>query len=377
MIDHTNKSALFLPSGCLTPSALESLASGNLREEELHSCQEHLEHCALCSDSLAGLRSWLTSHPPATPVAEIQMEIVDHKRAKRQLVPHSKKHFSEKISGINKRVQNRVEVHKETQNKRTELSFPSPYRWLSLAASIVLFFGVYYLVRMKPPDKETALAKQTVTVTDQQAYQDTGRSAVATPQRVTSSEKESSSPAPGEPAVASVEMDSDIIEDDNIMEYQAVDEVQEVVSLEYKAPPAPDVPAAANESLAVSGISQKSKRSVVLTPAREENSEIFSVVEEPPVFPGGAESMNRFILENIRYPETAKESGMEGVVHIRFIVDTNGVIRNARVVRGISRDFDEEALRMINNMPSWVPGKQGGKPVASEMEIPVRFKIGR
>lgn len=106
-----------------------------------------------------------------------------------------------------------------------------------------------------------------------------------------------------------------------------------------------------------------------------QKEEIFTVVEKMPEFPGGEKALMDFLAKNIRYPETAKDLGIQGTVYISFIVDTYGNITNVEVLRGIGGGCDEEAARVVGKMPRWSPGKQGGRPVKVQYRLPIRFAL--
>jgi protein TonB len=106
-----------------------------------------------------------------------------------------------------------------------------------------------------------------------------------------------------------------------------------------------------------------------------DEEEIFQIVEEQPSFPGGEEARLRWLSNNIRYPAIARESGIQGTVFIQFVVERDGSITDARVVRGIGGGCDEEALRAVQNMPRWTPGKQRSRPVRVLFMMPVRFTL--
>ena len=99
--------------------------------------------------------------------------------------------------------------------------------------------------------------------------------------------------------------------------------------------------------------------------------------EVPPQFPGGMSAMGSFIRRNYRYPREAQSSNIEGKVYVQFVVNADGSISNPRVIRGIGGGCDEEALRLVSMMPNWVPGKQGGQPVASFHAVPITFRLLR
>jgi len=120
------------------------------------------------------------------------------------------------------------------------------------------------------------------------------------------------------------------------------------------------------------------KAPVVATQVVEEEvaeAEIFTVVEEAPSYPGGDEARIRFLQENIKYPQMARESGIQGTVYVTFVVEKNGSVTDVKVLRGIGGGCDEEAIRVIQAMPPWNPGKQRGKPVRVQFNMPIKFTL--
>ena len=104
-------------------------------------------------------------------------------------------------------------------------------------------------------------------------------------------------------------------------------------------------------------------------------AEIFTVVEEQPTYPGGEEARMRYLQENIKYPEEAKELGIQGRVFVTFVVEVDGSITDVRVLRGIGGGCDQEAIRVVKGMPKWVPGKQRGVPVRVQFNLPIKFTL--
>lgn len=108
------------------------------------------------------------------------------------------------------------------------------------------------------------------------------------------------------------------------------------------------------------------------------NSSDLIVFKEPELmaeFPGGTNGLMMWLSENIRYPENAQKNNIQGKVVVRFIVEKDGSIRNAEIVRGVDQDLDEEALRVVKLMPKWNPGKYKGEPVASYFYLPINFNL--
>jgi protein TonB len=103
--------------------------------------------------------------------------------------------------------------------------------------------------------------------------------------------------------------------------------------------------------------------------------QIFVFVEDQPGYPGGDAARIKYLQENIKYPEMAKESGIQGIVYVTFVVEKDGRITSVKVLRGIGGGCDEEAVRVIKKMPKWKPGKQRGRSVRVQFNMPVRFVL--
>lgn len=101
--------------------------------------------------------------------------------------------------------------------------------------------------------------------------------------------------------------------------------------------------------------------------------EIF--VQEMPEFPGGDPERQKFLADNISYPDEASQTGIQGTVYVQFVVDSKGNITDVKILRGIGGGCDEEALRVIKMMPQWHPGRQNGKTVRVLYNMPIVFKI--
>lgn len=114
---------------------------------------------------------------------------------------------------------------------------------------------------------------------------------------------------------------------------------------------------------------------VAPAPVEEDIEEIFEVVEESPEFGPGADKLNKYLADNIRYPELAQENGIQGRVIVQFIVERDGSIAQVQVVRGVDTSLDKEAMRVVKEMPKWKPGKQRGKPVRTKFTLPVQFRL--
>jgi TonB family protein len=105
------------------------------------------------------------------------------------------------------------------------------------------------------------------------------------------------------------------------------------------------------------------------------DEDVFIIVEEMPEYEGGKAALRQFLADNIKYPVEASENAIQGRVYIQFVVEKDGTCGRAKVVRGVDPSLDTEALRVVNTMPKWKPGKQRGQNVAVAYTIPVNFQL--
>ena len=101
------------------------------------------------------------------------------------------------------------------------------------------------------------------------------------------------------------------------------------------------------------------------------------IAEDEPEFPGGMEALYKFIQDNVQYPQLALENGIEGKVYVTFVVEKDGSITNPRLLRDIGGGCGQEAIRVVKMMPKWTPGKQQGKTVRVQFNLPVTFTLSQ
>lgn len=99
------------------------------------------------------------------------------------------------------------------------------------------------------------------------------------------------------------------------------------------------------------------------------------IQEMMPYAQGGEAGMMQFIIYNVEYPQKAKNKGISGAVYVTFVIDKKGKVKDARILRGVSQELDEEAMRVINSMPPWTPGFQGGFPVNVQFNLPIKYRL--
>jgi len=106
-----------------------------------------------------------------------------------------------------------------------------------------------------------------------------------------------------------------------------------------------------------------------------EEAEVFFIVEDMPEFPGGEPALRKWLASQIKYPVIAQENGIQGKVYVTFVVGKDGSTSNATIARGVDPSLDKEALRVVNALPKWKPGKQRGKPVNVSYTVPINFVL--
>ena len=107
----------------------------------------------------------------------------------------------------------------------------------------------------------------------------------------------------------------------------------------------------------------------------ETEQQPFVVVEEMPMFPGGDPALLAYIAANTQYPEIAKENNIQGKVIVRFCVTSKGGVNQVSVLKGVDPELDKEAMRVVTTLPTFKPGKQGGKPVPVWYMVPIAFTL--
>ena len=127
------------------------------------------------------------------------------------------------------------------------------------------------------------------------------------------------------------------------------------------------------DELVVVGYGKSDSESAVEN--KKVEGEVFTVVEVQPEFPGGVKELMRYLGSYIKYPAVAQEAGIQGRVIVQFVVGKDGSIINPKIIRGVDSSLDNEAIRVVQSMPSWTPGKQKGQAVNVKYTLPVTFRL--
>lgn len=94
-----------------------------------------------------------------------------------------------------------------------------------------------------------------------------------------------------------------------------------------------------------------------------------------PQYPGGEEAMQKYLADNMKYPQTAIDNGIEGIVDVAFVVKTDGSIGAIKIVRMVDPDLETEAIRLVKGMPAWIPAEKNGAPVDAQTQVDINFVL--
>ena len=106
-----------------------------------------------------------------------------------------------------------------------------------------------------------------------------------------------------------------------------------------------------------------------------QTNKVYDKVEVMPEYPGGMEALFEYMKNNVKYPEKAKEQKIEGRVVVGFIVEKDGSVTDVHIAKSIDPSLDKEAIRLVESMPKWIPGKSNGSNVRCKYTIPITFKL--
>jgi len=393
MNDMSKKSsALFMPSGCLTGDALMLFVSGSLKGAAFTKAQKHIAECPLCTDAVEGLRMWLKENKPDESPAGLTDSLKPETSRLSENPPYAGAHSNEiSLNPVNKfhtrtdilndRIKQRLHAHAINDAKEKGRLSYKPFVWLAAAASIVLLIGSFYVVWIQNHFDSQKLVKQRASemaILESQVSSDTlilslpaNKTVLAMKMKKENGTQKSTQAT-----------EPEVIGDVEVLNQDDLSIVSEMAALPETLP-AQEVPVTKEESKTVTADkanvapASKNARTAIMKKAEieDESKSIFTVVEEIPSFPGGEAERNKFLAENIVYPQQAVENGIQGTVYVSFIVNSDGKIEDVKILRGIGSGCDEEALRVLKMMPPWHPGKQNGRTVRVRYTMPVSFKL--
>jgi len=419
MNKNTNN-GLFLPSGCLNLKGF-ALAASTTPGPEKDQVMEHLNGCSFCRDALEGyqmldavtfeeetsalIASLDELQPLHSPQNELQPGSAPAFEGRRfpRLSPEEIRQFTAQVHARSAAAQSPGDDEVATKGL---LTLFRKYKPALVAAGLLLILtaGSWYLLSELTPTRinhELAVNKPAVSKTEHQksgALSD--KEALIQPQAnepapknnsalTENHHKQAPSPAPAASGTITV-VDDDVIADELQIDAEATvladtdisvaaettSALTEQTSGQIQSPASSETKELTKQNQGI--ISRKTGKITRAEMNVEEEiaeAEIFTVVEETPQFPGGQDALMQYLAKNISYPARAVEAAVSGIVYVTFVVNADGTLGNIRVLRGIGSGCDEEAVRVIKQMPRWIPGKQRGKPVKVQFNLPIKFSL--
>jgi TonB family protein len=416
-MDSKREHTLFSPSGCLTEDCLLLNKLGMLSEDDYIHIKNHLEFCELCAAAVDGYEI-ADQALFSEDVEMLNLEstnMAGKEDFQEPAIPETSgfegprfpRLSQEEIRDFTNRIKATTPGPAIVKPEPARASFLRRYRTELIAAILLLLIGfgsrqVYLQLRNTGNTGISAVSiPDTLTATEERTDHGSpglpavpGKDGISPPPETKASElivlendsedtdlsisPELSIPIEDkEKATAVAEAGAPPVLSESARENETVSDsfISMKVQSDISANKLADqkVPAGTNEAVAFGKTGNNRKRTQVKEEAAE--AEIFTVVEESPQFPGGDEERIRFLTENISYPHEAREASIQGTVYITFVVEKDGTIEDVRVLRGIGGGCDEEAVRVIRKMPRWSPGKQRGKPVRVQFNMPIKFSM--
>jgi TonB family protein len=313
--------------GCLSKDEMMRYLRKELTPQQVTNADAHLAACEFCREAFDGMKDFLCHKTPET------LESV--------------------LTELDREVKIKIENKVTDYHKNRRAPGHKIFYWILPVVSIIIISCIYFLFFRK--DQTKTIIKESPQVI---ILQSPGKDTLTPPPSLAKQEK-----------MKNVRLETKVISQDITRDNRE----NKIDKLLNKTPE--------NRETEINPSSAKENVIVLENPApRETNntigkSEIFTVVEEQPQYPGGEKAQLKFLNENIIYPKEARDLGIQGKVYLTFVVETDGTISDTRILRGIGGGCDEEAIRVIKAMPKWIPGKQRGVPVRVQFSIPVKFVL--
>ena len=404
-MNQTPENKLFTPSGCFSAEGLSLFSNGLLSAEEMVMAESHLKSCELCRMALEGFQ---TSNP-ADFEADLNellagFEMKPKPVSEEIVLPHAAafegprfpRLSQEEIRQFSREILQKAEKASEAPAASDYTAAPkgNPFykrHYTSLiAAAVMLLLAIggwqLYTGLVRQKEQNIVAQGQVENKAETEAIVPDALPEISPQERAITVEKKPAGPQKHQQLViVEDKVSAEAVENDFMVEMPE----PEIVTKEAEPLPPSAQGAAVNieESSSVplarlevvnTGLKKENRKATALEEAEMEEvaeDELFVVVEVMPEFPGGQEALQKFLAENLKYPEERLKSSSSGTVYVSFEVDTSGKISNPVILRGIGKAFDDEVLRVIGLMPKWKPGLQRSKPVRVRMTLPVKFII--
>ena len=370
--------SLFNSSGCLSLEAINHYHTGKLGDLELQQVKQHLAECEICTDELDGYT------------------YLPDQRKQRHLV-----------NSIRKKIKSRYSARSFRSMSRRDRKINPTLVYISAAATVLIILGIYGILNTDIFNQDNLVAEQIqegeserkeiisqveepLSETTQEALTDKPRQSDSFEPASRIQEEEIPEETVRITGIVKMEEEIDTEFDDNLaLVMDVIDEAEPMDTFiidEVKDIGGVDAVAAAGESASRKAAAMPAKA----VPVYEEKQAklkmepadtlirdlIYTDVDEMPEFTKiGYKDFEEYIQKNLTYPLKAKEDGISGQVLVQFIVDETGKVRTVEIKKGIDPVLDQEAARVINSSPKWMPGKKEGRKVAVQLVYPVLFQL--
>ena len=370
--------SLFNSSGCLSLEAINHYHTGKLGDLELQQVKQHLAECEICTDALDGYT------------------YLPDQRKQRHLV-----------NSIRKKIKSRYSARSFRSMSRRDRKINPTLVYISAAATVLIILGIYGILNTDIFNQDNLVAEkiqegeserkeiisqveEPLSETTQEALTDKPRQSDSFEPASRIQEEEIPEETVRITGIVKMEEEIDTEFDDNLaLVMDVIDEAEPMDTFiidEVKDIGGVDAVAAAGESASRKAAAMPAKA----VPVYEEKQAklkmepadtlirdlIYTDVDEMPEFTKiGYKDFEEYIQKNLTYPLKAKEDGISGQVLVQFIVDETGKVRKVEIKKGIDPVLDQEAARVINSSPKWMPGKKEGRKVAVQLVYPVLFQL--
>lgn len=404
-MNQTPENKLFTPSGCFSAEGLSLFSNGLLSAEEMVMAEAHLKSCELCRLALEGFQ---TSNPVEFEADLNELlagfEMSPKPLSEEMVLPHAAafegprfpRLSQEEMRQFSREILQKAEKAAAAPAALDNIETPKGNTFYKrhftslIAAAVMLLLAIagwqLYIGLFRQKEQNIVAQVQKENKAEPETIALDAPLAISPQEKAPIVEKK--------PAVALKYQQPVIVEDNETTGGVVNDLMVEMPEPEIVAEKAEPLPPSA-QSAAVSieessllpqarseavntGLKQENRKDTALEGAEMEEvaeNELFTVVEVMPEFPGGQEALQKFLAENLKYPEEGLKSSFSGTVYASFEVDTNGRVINPKILQGIGKAFDDEVLRVIGLMPKWKPGLQRSKPVRVRVNLPVKFSI--
>lgn len=371
---------LFLSSGCISEEGFRLYLANRLDVDSCDLISSHTANCELCSSALEGFK------------------ILAEKKSPDEITTL--------LSDIKDKLDTRVIQEKESFLQKSTFDYKSAI--IAIAASIVIIIGTYFLILLFTPEQNQHFA-----VTDKRHNPLPFEYEEQKPSLSTNQPSSPNTQQPGKKSLTITYLTHSLSYDNKtIMNISdSIDKISEITKnslavvddiksglkdttileknqnmsgnlagyedskVVYEQQQLIPVKTEAKDEYRIIGTKSKKSMARQKTQVIDNVDGVFVNVDEMPSFPGGEDSLRKYINKNLHYPSRAKKKRLEGTVNVSFIVNIDGSILNINVLQGIGGGCNEETVRLIKSMPKWIPGKQSGMTVKVKINLPVNFSL--